>query len=533
MTNYTLESNADYLKRHTSLFQGSLRGIERECLRVTPKAILATTVHPEGVGSALTHPLITTDFSEALLEFITAPHASIDAMLEQLEQIHCFTAQYIDDELFWSSSMPCQLPEDSKIPIAQYGLSNVGKMKSVYRKGLSNRYGRSMQTVSGIHFNFSIPAAVWSELRWKEHSFLSLQDYTTDGYFRLIRNFKRWYWLLIYLFGSAPAVSQSFLQGKEHNLQPLENIPETSGFIYGTSLRLGNLGYQSSVQDKLNINYNDLQGYVSQLLEALNQPYKGYETINVDKQWQQLSTAILQIENEFYSVIRPKQTARSGETQLKALWNRGVEYIEVRCMDINPFEPLGINASQVAFLETFLLTCMLEDSPAMTAQESQLTLENQKAVVESGRKPGLMLKQIDTKTDSISNLSLTQWSKQLFAKMQIAAQLLDNSYVTQRYQQGIKRYEPMLEDPDKTLSGQIIQSMQREQSSHLQWVSRQSDYFTQQFKSTALDADIKKHFEVLTAKSREEQNILEQNNTVEFSHFIEDYYQQYDLANFQ
>ena len=165
-------------------------GIEKESLRINPQGHIPQTPHPAGLGSPLTHPSLTTDFSEALLEFITPVFQSPDESLAYLANLHAFTFRHMDrEELIWTSSMPCVLDDDSQIPLAEYGSSNVGKLKTLYRMGLSHRYGRAMQTIAGIHYNFSLPDELWSALGVHD------QEQRTHAYFGLIRNFRRWSWL--------------------------------------------------------------------------------------------------------------------------------------------------------------------------------------------------------------------------------------------------------------------------------------------------------------------------------------------------
>ncbi|MCX8518355.1 MAG: glutamate--cysteine ligase, partial [Rhodoferax sp.] len=150
--------------------KGIRRGIEKESLRATDSGMLADTPHPAALGSALTHPHITTDFSESQVELITSVHASAQGCINQLTAIQQFTMRSLGQEMLWVSSMPCCLPADDAIPLGQYGTSNVGRTKTAYRNGLGHRYGRRMQTISGIHYNWSLPGV------------------TSDGYFDLIRN---------------------------------------------------------------------------------------------------------------------------------------------------------------------------------------------------------------------------------------------------------------------------------------------------------------------------------------------------------
>ncbi|MFT4267873.1 MAG: glutamate--cysteine ligase, partial [Xenophilus sp.] len=357
--------------------QGIRRGLEKESLRAQPDGRLALTPHPAALGSALTHPHITTDFSESQLELITGVHGDVDACLAELAEVHQATYRVLreaGDEMLWVSSMPCGLPPDETIPLGRYGTSNVGRAKSVYRMGLSHRYGRRMQTISGIHYNWSLPQV------------------TSDEYFALIRNFRRHAFLLLYLFGASPAVCASFVEGRPHPLQPIGD--HTMHMPHGTSLRMGRLGYQSEAQASLFVSYNGLDGYAASLADALTRPYPPYEAIglrNLGGEYNQLATTLLQIENEFYGTIRPKRVIFPGERPLHALRERGVEYVEVRLMDLDPFEPVGISAQTMRFLDVFLLHCLLADSPPDGRDEIAEMKHNQHLTAERGREPGLAL----------------------------------------------------------------------------------------------------------------------------------------------
>ena len=398
------------------LLCGIRRGIEKEGLRVDSNADLSLKAHPKMLGSALTHLLITTDFSEALLEFVTQPHSSIVNVLSQLHQIHAYTAKHINGESIWATSMPCRLGVDNDIPIATYGDSNLGKMKSLYRTGLSYRYGRSMQIVAGIHFNYSVPDTLWKHWHQVDGGSLSLTDYKSKNYFSLMRNFKRWYWLLIYLMGASPMVDVSFLSGKKHQLKQFHDDEDTYYLPHGTSLRLGTLGYQSAVQDAFPISYNSLGEYLKDLSVALHTEYPDYKRIGLrdhELAYKQISTAILQIENEYYSVIRPKQNITAEESQFIALKRRGVEYIEIRCLDVNPFHLMGIDDTQIRFIEVFLLTCLVEDSPLLSEEENATILHNQKLIVNCGRQAELQLSRYIG--DEHRDITRLQWSLETHA----------------------------------------------------------------------------------------------------------------------
>ena len=392
---------------------GIRRGIEKESLRVRPDGTLAATPHPAGLGSALTHPHITTDFSESQLELITGVHTGVEACLEELTQIHQFVYREIGDELLWCASMPCKLPADGAIPIGRYGSSNVGRAKSVYRTGLVHRYGARMQTISGIHYNFSMPNGQWPKL-------LGYSDINT-AYFALIRNFRRHAWLLFYLFGASPAVCASFVDGQAHGLREL--VPGTLYLPHATSLRMGRLGYQSDAQSSLAVSYNSLDSYAASLQDALTRPYPAYEAIGIREgdDYRQLATSLLQIENEFYGKIRPKRRIRPGERPLHALRERGVEYVEVRLMDLDPFCPIGITSATIRLLDVFLLHCLLCDSPEDTPQEIAAIGRNQERVAARGREPGLRLERGGQEVD------LSEWGAQVLAECQPIAAVLDET----------------------------------------------------------------------------------------------------------
>lgn len=412
--------------------RGLRRGIEKESLRTRRDGFLALTPHPAELGSALAHPHITTDFSEAQLELITGVHASATACLDELIELHQFVYRHIGDEILWGASMPCGLPEDDGIPLAHYGNSNVGRAKTVYRQGLSHRYGRRMQTISGIHYNFSLPDAAWAALQRVDEVPGTDRDYRDARYFGLIRNFRRHSWLLLYLFGASPAICGSFLDGHEHGLEWLG--PGTLGLPHATSLRMGPLGYQSDAQASLAVSFNCLESYAASLSKALSEPWPAYEAIGVDDGnggYHQLATTLLQIENEFYGTIRPKRSIRPGERPLRALAERGVEYVEVRCLDIDPFETVGIGAQTMHFLDVFLLHCLLADSAPDTPQQIGAISRNQYRVAQHGREPGLLL------DENGHQRSLREWGESLLEACEPIAAALDAALLPQtRAQQG-------------------------------------------------------------------------------------------------
>lgn len=502
----------------------SLRGIEREALRIDREfGKISHKAHPASVGSALTHPSITTDYSEALMEFITEPQASIPALMTQLEETLIYVVQHLDDELLWSNSMPCQLGSDADIPIAQYGSSHSGRMKTLYRQGLGLRYGRAMQCIAGIHFNFSLPDALWAQLRQQEFSTLTLQDYKTKGYMAMVRNFRRQFWVLLYLMGAAPAICRSFVRSQPHQLAEMDG-GHTLYAPMGTSLRMGNLGYQSSAQDEITVCYNDVQSYISELCKAILTPHQAYEKIGVrdaQGEYQQLNTGLLQIENEFYSTIRPKQTTHRGETQLRALAERGIEYIEVRCLDLNPFSALGIEAEQLYFVEAFLLACLLEDSPDTETEEYHDIQANQAAVVASGRDPDLLLRRAG------EEVGVKEWAADILDKTLAGAELLDRAMGSESYVSSVLGMKQRLADESLLPSRRILDCLVAEQKTYQGWTMEQSRRHTQALMEKSLSADAASRFAYIARESVEAQDELESSQTGTFTEYLDDYYQQY------
>lgn len=513
-------------KKNAPLLTGILRGAERESLRVTATGKLSDTPHPAGLGSALTHPQITTDFSEALLEFITPPCHATEDLLNHLDVLQRYAAaQMPEGERLWAHSMPCVLNSDNDIPVARYGSSNNGVMKTIYRVGLGHRYGRAMQTVAGLHYNFSLPNAFWAFLSCQDNSMLDLQSYKNERYFGLIRNFRRHYWLLIYLFGASPALCTSFVGDRTHTLEPITGLNHTLHAPYATSLRMGDLGYQSSAQEDLYVCYNQQNTYIETLCAAITQSHPAYENIglkNEQGQYLQLNTGLLQIENEFYSPIRPKRTTHPGETALAALDNRGVEYIEVRCLDANPFTPLGISAEQIYFLDTFLLYCALQNSPFSDAHEAHLIQENQKTVVSHGRDPNAKL---TYKTEGTRALS--EWSNDLLEALSPVAALLDSVHKCSDYTASLEQQRQKVLHPELTPSARILSHLKQHSMEYAHYALQTSTQHFEQMLARPLAQNLLLRMENMAHESDAEQRALEQKKPLDFDEFLKRYYRQY------
>jgi len=500
------------------ILRGIRRGLEKESLRVQADGRLAATPHPAALGSALTHPHITTDFSEAQLELITGVHTSVEACLSELTQVHQVVARAIGDELLWCASMPCRLPAEKDIPLGRYGNSNVGTAKTVYRRGLAYRYGRHMQTISGIHYNFSMPEAAWPALQKAEARGGSPDDHRNDAYFALIRNFRRHAWLPLVLIGASPAVCTSFVGGRKHALQTLAN--GTLYLPYGTTLRMGPLGYQSAAQSTLRVSYNDLKSYAQSLHGALTKPYPPYEKIGIRKgdEYRQLSTALLQIENEFYGTIRPKQPIEPGERPLHALGERGVAYVEARLVDLDPTSPIGIRAETMRLLEIFLLYCLLAASPPDTPAEATELAHNQHTAAERGRAPDVRLMRDG------EELRLVDWGSDVLTGCEPIAAALDAAHEGADYRQALTEAQSMLADPARTPSARALAEIDAlAGKSYPDFVLERSRSHRATLLAQPLDAGVAAQFARIAEESHAKQRAIEAADDLPF----EDYRQKY------
>jgi glutamate--cysteine ligase len=479
---------------------------------------IAQTPHPDALGTALTHPRITTDYSEALLELITPVCKSTDEVLASLRDIHRFVQQNLGDEVFWAASMPCEIDGDPSIPIARYGSSNIGQLKHVYRQGLAVRYGRVMQSIAGAHYNLSLPDSFWQRWQALVGDTGPLQDFKSDQYFWLIRNFRRRSWLLMLLFGASPALDASFVANVDHGLARFDE--RTWYGEYATSLRMGDLGYHNNAQSSLNICFNELSTYTRTLERAIHTNWPAYEQIGTRRgdQFIQINTNVLQIENEYYSALRPKRTTERSEKPTQALDARGVEYIEVRCLDLDPFSPVGVSREQMNFLDLFLLDCLLQDSPRISDAECDRLDDNYKEVVARGRWQELTLCRAG------SRVAMADAAEALFDQLAPLAQLLDGWNANQDYAEALACQRAKLQGSDWSVpSARVLEAMSASGLGHRDWVMSMSREHQQQLRREDLAPEVLADYHAMASNSLAEQRAMEAAETQPFAEFLADY----------
>jgi glutamate--cysteine ligase len=505
------------------LLRDGLKGLEKESLRITPQGRIAQTPHPVALGSALTHPYITTDYSEALIELITPPFKDVSDTLKFLDDLHQFVYDNLEDELLLATSMPCEIEGDESIPIAVYGNSNIGKMKHVYRRGLAYRYGRAMQAIAGIHFNYSVNQAFWPAYQILLGNIEPLDKFVADQYFGLIRNTQRYGWLLLYLFGSSPALCKSFFASREHLAAEFAEFDSRTLYRpYATSLRMSDIGYRNANQAALDISFNNLDEYIASLSEAIGTRYPEYEKIGlkVDGEYRQLNSNILQIENEYYSAIRPKQVARSGEKPTLALKRRGLSYVELRSVDLCCYQPAGAGLSQLRFLELFLLRCLLEQSPPLSADEKRELSHNSLGVACCGRTPGFTLRR------GGRQLPLRDWALELADTMEPIAEILDAGEQGRPYGTTLDALYAAAGDPEQTPSARVLRELREQGASFQEFALRLSRQHASVFRGRRLEGERADEFRREAEKSLREQRRIEANDTLSFDEFLQKYFTQ-------
>ncbi|HDK38176.1 MAG TPA: glutamate--cysteine ligase [Thiolapillus brandeum] len=507
-------------KGDPALLTSGLFGLEKESLRVAQSGGIAFTPHPLELGSALTHPHITTDYSEALLEFITPPFQTFSEALDCLKNLHLFVQENLKDELLWATSMPCVLAGEDNIPVAQFGDSNHGLMKYIYRVGLGYRYGRVMQVIAGVHFNYSIVDDFWPMYQKLLGDEGSLRDFRDAHYMGMVRNLQRYGWIIPYLFGASPAVCRSFFYGKEPDLLVFDDT--TYYEPYATSLRTGDIGYQNRKEEGMGVKacYDNLADYVQSLACATKTPCPVWEEIGVkvDGEYRQLNANRLQIENEYYSSIRPKQIPGDMETPSRALLERGIQYVELRSLDVNAYHPLGMDEQQLRFLHAFMLYCLLRPSPVISDIERKEIDRNIIWVAQQGRDPLLKLQR------GGKAVLFRDWANELLDGMRPVAEVLATEKQDAEYAASIEQQIQKIVDADKTPSGRMLKEMRENGEGFYQFARRLSLEQWRYFSSQKLEDFFHDYMHELTSQSLRQQQELEAADSKES---LDDFLQRY------
>lgn len=498
-------------------------GLEKESLRIGPRGMLAKTPHPRALGSALTHPFITTDFSEAMLEFVTPPLPGAGDAAAFLEECHAQVYARLGDELLWPASMPCIVRDETEIPLARYGSSNLGRMKTIYRRGLGYRYGRTMQVIAGVHFNYSVGGGCWRALAELAGAAQASAAFRSERYMGLIRNFLRLAWMIPYLFGVSPAICRSFLGASAH--PRLEAFDETT--LYGrhaTSLRMGDIGYQNNQEASIGIraDYNSLAGYVASLARAVTTEHAPYRRlgVKVGGEYRQINACILQIENEYYSTMRPKRAAGKEQMPLAALRRGGVEYVELRSLDVDVFMPAGVGEAQLKFIEMLAFFCLLAHSSPIGDDEREAIDHNEIAAAHDGRAPRLKLNRGGRPQ------TLADWGLEICDRLWPVCELFDGGGDGGGYADALREMAARFRQPDLCPSARMLDAMSDGGWSFVGFAEAQAARFRSYFAARAPQAGQRAAFNRAAEESHERQAAMETGDDRPLERYINDYFAQ-------
>ncbi|HXW09005.1 MAG TPA: hypothetical protein VD737_00180, partial [Steroidobacteraceae bacterium] len=374
--------------------------------------------------------------------------------------------------------------------------------------------------ISGVHFNYSFPERFWPVLAETFQARQADRDFRSDVYFALLRNYRRHGWIVLYLFGNSPAICPSFLQGRKIDyLEPIE--PGSLYAPYATSLRMSDLGYRNSAQADLSISVNSLEHYVRDLSAAITTPHPDYERIGVkvDGEYRQLNANVLQIENEYYSFIRPKRVTQTGERPTRALQRGGVQYVEMRSLDCSAFDPVGVNQNKLRFLEAFAAFCVLRESrPIETSEQGDLD-GNHAIVAREGRRPGLQLRR-DGRAQPMA-----VWAAEIIDSMRGVCELLDEGDPKRPYTTALELQEEKVRDVTRTPSARTLHELRTNEESFFNFALRMSKVHQAYFRDLFPPNPARQHeFAAEAIESIEQQKRIEATDSLSFDEYLHQYF---------
>ncbi|QJA08958.1 bifunctional glutamate--cysteine ligase GshA/glutathione synthetase GshB [Romboutsia sp. CE17] len=361
-------------------------GVEREGLRVDFKGKLSQKPHPTVFGYKMCNPYITTDFSESQLELITPAFSTTEETYKFLNALYDIVAMELEDEYLWPQSMPAIIPEDKDIPIAEFCGCEEGKVAREYREELFLKYGGKKQLISGIHYNFSFNENIIKKLYENSDKLKDYKTFKDNLYLKVTRNYLRYRWLLIYLLGCTGVVHESY---QEDCVKQLEEISKDSFSNEGAlSYRNSECGYKNKID--LFPNYNSVKDYVGSINKFIDED-------------------LIDTPRELYAPIRLK--AKDPKSLLNSLMNDGINYLEYRSIDINPFEKGGIALNDLHFMNVFNLFLLIEDESNYEYWQQE-ALKNQNIIATQGQKDVNLIK--DGKT-----ISKIEWGLEILNKIKV------------------------------------------------------------------------------------------------------------------
>lgn len=418
---YLEESLIEFLKekgRSKYVTRGRF-GIEKENLRVNPDGKLSLTEHPEVFGDKKENPYIKTDFSESQVEVITPALKSIREVYDYLENLTDIVNNNIGQELLWPQSAPAILPEEKQILLANFGEGEVGEREIKYREFLSERYGKKVQMISGIHYNFSFDDKLIKALNTKNEDF---KEFKNKIYMKVARNIMLHRWFLIYLTGASPFMHESY--DKEH-LKDMERVGEVLRYGNSTSLRNGFCGYRNE-KDFL-VPWTSVKEYNKKIKELV-------------------STGELSNAREFYSAVRLK--GKDNKNLLESIEKDGVLYMELRLLDINPFDKNGISLKTAYLIHLFILLALLSKDCEYDEYQQKIAEKNHDIIVNEG-----LSKEITLYTREGNEISIEEFASHILGNMERMVDLFD--FKDPLYREAIEDAREMINDRTRTLAYRV------------------------------------------------------------------------------
>jgi len=395
----------------------TIKGLEKENLRSDPEGKISNNDFPEAFGIHNFNSFVTLDYSEPHLEIVTPTFEDNQELFRFLKHLHTYVESNLGEDFLWNYSMPPRFKR-KYIKLPPHRDANITKLAHLYRLGLRNRYGDKMQSTAGIHFNISFSDSVIK----------SLSESKTDIYLGACRNFLRIFPLVLRLIGCSPVTHKSFLKDRNLNIDELND--EDCYLPKSTSLRVSRLGYYSEEQDENFITFNSLEEYLETIQNYINTPNEKFSDISLDLK-QQVNNGTIQMESELYNHIRPKGIFSTTERQYNQLKKSGIEYLEIRSIDLNPYSEIGISIEDVEFLELLSLFCSLSDSPKIDETEATVIKENIRRASEVGQDCSLLNgfggKKGETNIKELTN-ALLEDLKSFAKKIEFESEL-DNMFI--------------------------------------------------------------------------------------------------------
>ncbi|MFR1317177.1 MAG: bifunctional glutamate--cysteine ligase GshA/glutathione synthetase GshB [Clostridium perfringens] len=402
-------------------------GLEKENVRVTERGNLALTPHPKTFGDREKNPYIKTDFSESQLEMVTPVCNTLEEVYSFICNLNKVVSLEImkNGEFLWPQSNPPILPREEEIPIAK--LSN--REDELYRENLSYKYGKKKQVISGIHYNFSFKEEfiklLYKELKVEK----DFREFKDDIYLRMARNFQKYHWLLIYLTGASPVFHESYI---DEIKKEGEKLGEDSYYIKDdTSLRNSSYGYKN--KRDYYVSYNSIEEYASDIKNLVN-----------DKEIQSIK--------EYYNPIRLKSLG--SEDMLESLINKGIDYLEVRLLDLDPLSIQGVSKETLYLVHLFMIYTLLKENKEVTYKEHEEFFQNHDMVALKGRNEEAVI------YENGVPVLLKDKGREILSEMGEIVEILFSN--NEEFKNVIKRALEKINNPHDTISEKLIKDIKEE-----------------------------------------------------------------------